>query len=248
MSPTKQTSVTAIVPALNEQENIEAAITSVGKIAQKYFMDWEILVFDDGSKDRTGAIVDELAKKDHHVKVIHHQTPKNLGGCYKEGLSMATKDYAIMIPGDNECGADVMEKVFSLAGKADMIIPFTTNSHVRPLSRRFLSEAFVSLMNTISGYQLKYYNGAVLHKTELVRDCGIKTDGFGYQAEALVKLLRQGCTYEEVGTEITYRPHGKSKALRIKNIFAVTRFLTGLAIETRFAPKPAPPRSHKHAA
>lgn len=141
-----------------------------------------------------------------------------------------------------------MEKVFSLAGKADMIIPFTSNANVRPLGRRVLSSAFISLMNTISGFQLKYYNGAVLHKTELVRDCGIQTNGFGYQAEALVKLLRQGCSYEEVGTEITYRPHGKSKALRLKNIIAVTKFLASLTIETRFVPKPAPPGSHKHAA
>jgi glycosyltransferase involved in cell wall biosynthesis len=248
MNPKKNASLSVIIPALNEQQNIEAAITTVSEVAKAYFDDWEILVFDDGSTDNTGTLADALAGKDTRVKVLHHKTPQNLGGCYKEGLALATKDYVIMIPGDNECGIDVMEKVFSLAGKADMIIPYTNNSHVRPLGRRLLSDAFVSLMNRISGYHLKYYNGAVLHRTELVRDCGINTDGFGYQAEALVKLLRQGCTFEEVGTEITYRPHGKSKALRIKNILAVSRFIANLTIETRLGPKSSSPRVNKKAA
>lgn len=88
-----------IVPALNEQENIEATATAVSKLAKKYFREWEILIFDDGSQDRTGIIAEEIARRDPHVKVIHHKTPQNLGGCYKEGLALATKDYVIMIPG-----------------------------------------------------------------------------------------------------------------------------------------------------
>jgi dolichol-phosphate mannosyltransferase len=225
--------ISLIVPALNEEQNIEATVQSIESTVTKYFQDYEILIFDDGSKDNTGTIADELAESDNHIKVIHHETPKNLGACYKEGVELASKEYVIMIPGDNECGPAVMEKVFELAGSADMIIPFTSNSEVRPFLRRVVSRAFVVMCNIVSGNHLKYYNGAVLHKTKLVKECGIKTDSFGYQAEILVKLMRQGCTYREVGTEITYRPHGKSKALRLNNIVRVANFLVELTIESR---------------
>ena len=228
-----QSTISVIIPALNEEENLEAAVQTVEKIVRRYFRDWEILIFDDGSQDLTGVIADRLALTNSRTRVTHHHSAKNLGACYKEGLQQATKDYVIMIPGDNECGAEVMEPVFALAGKADMIIPYTKNGEVRPRGRRILSQVFVTLINTISGLKLEYYNGAVLHRTDLIKTFPIGTDGFGYQAELLVRMVRRGCTYREVGTLITYRPGGKSKALRLNNIWKVCTFLLGLFMETR---------------
>jgi dolichol-phosphate mannosyltransferase len=226
-------SLSVIVPALNEEANLKATVRSVSETVTRYFGDYEILIFNDGSRDRTGEIADQLAASDSKIRVVHHTTPKNLGACYKEGVERATKEFVIMIPGDNECGPAVMTRVFDLAGTADIIIPFTSNAEVRPFARRLISKTFVVLCNFVSGNHLKYYNGAVLHKTHLVQNCGIKTDSFGYQAEILAKLLRKGHSYQEVGTEITYRPHGKSKALRLTNVIRVLNFLADLAIESR---------------
>ncbi len=228
-------SISVIIPALNEEDNLAATISNVLKVVACHFQDWELLVFDDGSSDRTGLIADELAKKDPKIIVTHHPTPRNLGACYKEGIEKSSKDFLIMIPGDNECGLDVMESIFKMAGNADIIIPFTNNQEVRPVGRRVLSSAFTQLVNTISGCRLRYYNGAVLHKTELIKSIAIQTDSFGYQAEALVKLLRKGHTFEQVGIKITYRPTGKSKAFRIDNVIKVARFLSTLAVESRLA-------------
>ena len=58
--------------------------------AQRQFGDYELLLFDDGSTDRTGAIMEELAAADpRHVQVIHNATPRNLGGVYKQGIELA---------------------------------------------------------------------------------------------------------------------------------------------------------------
>ncbi len=228
-------SISVIIPALNEEKNLEATVKNVLLVVAKHFEDWELLLFDDGSSDRTGLIGDSLAKANPQIRVTHHPTPRNLGACYKEGVEKATKQFVIMIPGDNECGIDVMESIFAIAGDADIIIPYTSNAEVRPLGRRFLSSAFVTLVNFISGCRLRYYNGAVLHKTKLIKKVAIETDSFGYQAEALVKLLKQGHSFKEVGTKITYRPHGKSKALKIDNVIKVARFLSTLAVQSRLA-------------
>ena len=221
-----------VVPALNEANNLEATVRSLNEIVPQYFKNWEILIFNDGSTDATGSIADRLAKMDPKVKVTHHSTPRNLGACYKEGVAQATKEFIIMVPGDNECAQDVLRPVFEAAGKADMVVPYTTNSHVRPLGRRILSRAFVETLNLLAHRKIRYYNGAVLHKTAIIRDCPIQTDGFGYQAEALVKLLRRGISFVEVPTEILYRPHGKSKALGPKNILSTVQFVLTLARES----------------
>jgi len=229
----KRSSLSVVVPALNEEANIAATVQTVTDCVSRFFDDWEILIFNDGSTDQTGPIADRIAKENPRVKVTHHKSPRNLGACYRYGVAKATKDYVIMIPGDNECGQDVMENIFEVAGEADMIIPYTSNSEVRPWGRRVLSHAFVVLTNIISGCHIRYYNGAVLHKTALVKKYGVRSDGFGYQAELLVRMLRDGISYREVGTKINYRPHGRSKALRPDNIIKVAKFLGDLLVESR---------------
>ena len=225
-------SLTVVVPALNEELNLEATIRNIDAVVRRYFQDWEILIFNDGSLDSTGRIAERLAKADSHIHVVHHPTPRNLGACYKEGIELARMEYLIMIPGDNECGVDYMSAVFERAGRSDMIIPFTANQSVRPKIRQWLSHLFVWLVNGCSGVQLKYYNGAVLHRNSLLKGLSIETDGFGYQAEILVKLILRGYRYEEVAAPIHYRPFGKSKAIRIKSLLAMVGFL-GFLIQLR---------------
>jgi len=226
----RHSSLSVVVPALNEELNLEATLRNIQETVPLYFDDWEILIFDDGSTDTTGRIADRLASSEVKIRVAHHKTPWNIGGCYREGIRQASKDYVIMIPGDNECGPRVMSSVFSLAGQADMIVPYTNNLEVRPPLRRALSRVFVHLVNLISGQGLRYYNGAVLHRTSILKGCRFSTNGFGYQAEILLRLLRQGHSYVEVPIEITYRPHGKSKALHPTSLIQVGHFFVSLVM------------------
>jgi len=224
-------SLTVVVPALNEEMNLEATIKNIQETAPLYFEDWEILIFNDGSTDATGKIADRLAKAEPRIRVFHHERPRNIGGCYKAGIQLASKHFLIMIPGDNECGSTVMKRVFERAGNADMIIPYTSNHEVRPWGRQVLSRLFVWWINRVGGQNLHYYNGAVLHRTDLLRSIPISTDGFGYQAEILLKLLKRKHTYQEVGIEITYRPFGSSKAISLASLLKMGRFLFQLTFQ-----------------
>ena len=223
-------SLSVVIPALNEERNIEAAIHTAKVSATKFFEDYELLVFNDGSSDRTGEIIDRLAKSDPHIKVTHHQTPKNLGGVYKAALAKASKTYLIMIPGDNENPPSAIDPVLAEAGNADIIIPYTANQGVRPPLRRVVSKSFVTILNLVSGCRLRYYNGTVLQRVDKLREITIQTDGFGYQAEALVKLLRKKLTFKEIPIEIAPHQLGrKSRALNVKNLLTVGRFIASLA-------------------
>jgi dolichol-phosphate mannosyltransferase len=229
-----QKSITVVVPALNEEKNIEAAIETVRTSVTKYFDDIEILLFDDGSTDRTGAIADRLAAEDSRIRVIHHEKSKNLGGVYKSAIRMATKDLLIMIPGDNENPPDAIEPILKEAGEADIIVPYTANQEVRPFVRRVLSQGFVTLLNLGAGCRLRYYNGTVLHQVDLLRKIQIETDSFGYQAEALVKLLRMKQSFKEVPIRIAPAQAGrKSRALSIKNFVTVGKFLASISVAAR---------------
>jgi glycosyltransferase involved in cell wall biosynthesis len=220
-------SLSILIPALNEELNLEAAVINAMNTTPSFFKDFEIIIFNDGSHDNTGKIADRLAVQwPNIIRVVHHKKPNNLGGCYKEGIRLATKDYIIMIPGDNECGQDVLKKVLSGAGQADIIIPYTANPEVRPWQRRIISKGFTQLINFTSKCKLKYYNGTVLHKSHLIKNIEIETNSFGYQAEALIKLIRSGVSYKEVPIQIHHRTLGKSKAFKLNNMIETLRFLT----------------------
>jgi hypothetical protein len=138
-----------------------------------------------------------------------------------------------MVPGDNEIPAEAIKKIFSRAGVADIIIPYTANTWVRPLSRRVISKIFVILINTLFGIRLTYYNGTCVIKSSLLKKVPMTTWGFAYMAGILVRLIRQGASFSEVGVDIQPRDTGKSKAFRLKNVISVVSAIVRLFWEVR---------------
>jgi glycosyltransferase involved in cell wall biosynthesis len=232
VSETKPT-ISVVVPAYNEAANLDGALECINYALGDKFSDHEILIFNDCSADKTAEVADRLAKKDPHVLVTHNPTNMGFGYNYKAGVEKASKEYLIMVPGDNEIPEEAISKVLAHVGEADVIVAYTANMEVRPLSRRIVSKAFTVVMNMISGLDLPYYNGTCVLKTDAVKQIPIKTHGFAYMATILSRLLRSGLSYREVGVDITQREGGESKAFAARNVVSVVTALFGLFWEIR---------------
>ena len=224
-------SIAIIIPAYNEEKKLAATVQTVFEAVQKKFKAWEILIFNDGSTDSTAEIADRLAEEYEFVKVIHHVYPTCLGSIYKEGLRLARMKYYMRVNGKNDLSVDELSKIFSLCGAADLVIPYTTNSYERPLIRRFLSKLFINILNYLFNLRLQYYNHSVLCKRELLKDIDILTDSYAFQAEILIKLIKSGSSYLEIGVKDTFRKGTKTKAFSFKNMWGVFVFLVKAALE-----------------
>ena len=223
--------LSVVIPALNEEERIEDAVSEVIEAIGDHFSDWELLLFNDGSTDRTGEIMDRLASENPRIRVTHNPTSRNVGGIYKQGVAMARHEYIVTIPGDNENPGSALQAPFEAVGRAEIVLPYPTNKHVRTPLRNTISRAYVLLLNGLFGLRVRYYNGTVIHRTENVRSIDISTDGFAFQSEVVIKLLRSGCDFTEVGVEIS-PPEGRtSQLLRLKNVIGVAEALAGLVVE-----------------
>ncbi len=141
-----------------------------------------------------------------------------------------------MIPGDNETEEKSIIDVFESIGKADIIIPYTANQNIRPLSRRIISIFFTTLMNILffGKWKLNYFNSIVVHKKNLIKSISIKADNFAFQAEALVKLIKSGCSFIQLPIYIKPRTYGKSSAMKIKNLMGVAKTILVLFNEIYF--------------
>ena len=75
--------ITLIIVAFNEKENLLPTYETVMKALKGRFADYQDIIFNDGSTDNTGKVADKLAAKDSRVEVIHYDKPKNLGYLYR---------------------------------------------------------------------------------------------------------------------------------------------------------------------
>lgn len=233
MKPT----LSVIVPALNEEEALERTVSMLLRVAGGLFDEYELIVIDDGSTDGTAAIADRLAATRPHIRTIHHAENKGLGFSYREGIGLATMEYVCWIPGD--CGG-LMEqdlvKIWQAVGSADLIVVHLLSEN-RPWLRQVVSRSYTTILNLLFGLRMKYYNGANVYRRNLLSRVPMNSKGYGLFAEILIRLVKSGHDYSEVGMHNRERPgaHANSKAFKLRNWIRVGRFALTLFWQIQIA-------------
>jgi dolichol-phosphate mannosyltransferase len=214
-------SLSVVVPALNEAENLEATVNAVRRALVEAVRDFEIIIVDDGSTDATGQIADNLAAAHREVRVVHNRQNFGFGASFARGVEVAHKDAAMFVPGDNGWPYSSLRELFMAIGTADVVTAYTTNPEIRPVGRRVVSRLYTSALNTLFGHRVRYYNGLAIYPLGVLRTRPVTTGGFAFMAEALLNALAAGLTHREVGVPISERAGGSSKAIRLKNVVSV---------------------------
>ena len=218
-----------LFPAFNEGNNLLKSLEEVSKVEILKKKLHEIIIIDDHSNDDTFEWALICKKMHKNVVVVRNQKNMGLGGSYKEGLKVARGEYITWVPADNSHDARSLEDAYESVGHADMIIPVPSNPKVRSKTRRIISNLFTILVNLVTSNKIKYYNGLTIHKKKLVESIDIVTNGFGFQAEIIVKLLQKGATYKYVETMIQERSEGVTNAFKLKNVIQVVCIIVLLA-------------------
>ena len=93
-------SVSVVYPMFNEEENIERAVHFAEAVLTDMTSDYEILIVNDASTDRSAEIAEALARSNRFVKVFHHERNLKLGGALRTGFSNATKELVFYCDSD----------------------------------------------------------------------------------------------------------------------------------------------------
>ena len=230
-------SLTIIMPAYKEAGNIKTACESATRaVAEAGIVDYEILIISNldqrGDHDGTPDIAAQIAKSDPRVRSIHNQAYVGLGYKYRQGVSEATKDYVMLVPGDGEFEEGSLAGIMAHIGEAEIIVPYHANPGVRGFKRRFVSRGFTVLCNLLFGLNLKYYNGLCIHPRRYLQKVPMASDNFAYMAEVLVYLVKSGVSYLEVPWEI--KPSVASTAFRLKSVIEASGTLLSLFWKIHF--------------
>lgn len=231
----KNKSLTVFVPALNEEMYIEFAVDSILEALKKTVPEYEVLIVNDGSKDKTGEIINNLTEKIPEVQALHHPRRRGLGAAYQSAVAASTKNYFVFVPGDNSWPHDSLVELFSLVGEADIITSYATNPWARRGGppRMFISSGYTKFLNALYSLDMKYFNGLTIYPTQFLKTNPVKTFGFGFAAEALLHGIYRGMNFIEIGLPIQELDGGLSKALTFKNLVSVIKTISNCFWEIR---------------
>lgn len=224
------TKISFIVTCYNEEKHVIGAIEKVHQAATQLGYTHDIIVIDDASQDGTSRVVKEFMQHHPDISITLLRNPSNKGVAHNfvEGVFHAQGEYCRLICGDNIESMETHLTILKEIGKSDMIVPAYIVIIGRTWFRHFISRSFTRIVNLISGYQLKYYNGCPIFKRHDVMRWHVEATGLGYQAELIIRLLRQGKTYHEVWVQGFDREG--SVSFRMRNILSVLHSILKISI------------------
>jgi glycosyltransferase involved in cell wall biosynthesis len=160
-------SLTIAIPAYNEEESLPEVITKAVAAAKTNVPVYEILIVDDGSTDKTGAIADIYAKEHRWVKVVHHPKNQGFSGAIKTCYKKSTKELIFLLPADGQIDASDVKLFLNAVDTADVVVGYREHNP-EPLFRRFNSRVFHTLYRMLFGVRLREISTSILWRKTVI--------------------------------------------------------------------------------
>ncbi len=234
-------SLSLFFPAWNEEEYVERSVARAKVVLARLTDDWEIIVVNDASTDRTRELAEGLARRDGRVRCITHEVNKKLGGAMKTGFSASTKDIVIYSDMDLPFDLAELERALHLLEylEADMISAFRHDRTSEGPKRIVYSLAYNFLIRTLFDVHVKDINFSfkVVHR-RVLEAIELKSEGSFIDAELVVKAIRKGFKVFQMGVDYFPRTRGVSTLASPTVILKMVKELGALYGDTKH---PAPP-------
>lgn len=210
-NPMINNSISVFLPAYNEEENIKQAILSVQEYLKKKFDDYEIIIVDDGSSDKTAEIVKNLSKKNKRIKLVSHNTNLGYGAALRSGFKNVKKDLVFYTDSDNQFNIKEMDILFPLIKKFDIVSGFRIKRR-DPLMRIFIAYTYNLIIRMLFNLKVKDIDASFkLYKRHIFDKIQLKANTGLIDAEVLIKAQKKGFTVGQVG--VTHYPRAKGRTI-----------------------------------
>jgi phenylacetate-CoA ligase len=198
--------LSVIVPCRNEAENVLELAQRTQAVFESRQIHGELILVDDGSTDRTGELIDELAERHNFVRAVHH--PHNLGmpAAWQTGLQAARGRYVVVMDGDLQYLPEDIYRLYREIKYSNADIVQGWRSHIgRPWDFRYLMSRTLDIM---------------LQWLFSMRLFDIKSGFFICEREVFAHILRRRFSYAYFQTMIVVSAHHKGYHIRqIETLF-----------------------------
>ncbi len=218
-------SISAVLPAWNEEANVEKAVRDVTAVLAGLGGDYEVIVVDDGSRDRTGEVVTGLMSEFPRLRLVQHVVNRGYGGALRSGFTAATKELIFLTPADNQFDVQELHNLLPLIAQADIINPYRAHRQ-DPAHRRLNAAAWNLLMRLLFGYVARDIDcGFKLFRRNVIDRVTLTSNGAFLDTELLVGAKARGLKIVEVPVTHLPRTAGTQTGAKLKVILNAFREL-----------------------
>lgn len=241
-SPNALSSLSIVLPCLDEEENIADAVRNALRAAERCATDYEVIVVDDGSTDATSEVVAALMQQSSHVRLCLHSHNRGYGDALRTGINAARMDWVLLTDADLQFDLRELEDFLPSTTRSDMVLGWRILRQ-DPAHRRANAAAWNWLVRHAFDLPVRDVDCAFkLLRRELVQSCGLVSSGAMISTELVVRCLASGARLEQLGVHHRARVAGDSSGanLRVvarafKELLTLRRQLAGLATSVSVA-------------
>jgi glycosyltransferase involved in cell wall biosynthesis len=218
-------SISAVLPAYNEEENIGLTLEVVVNTLEPLVDDYEVIAVDDGSRDATAARVEEVAARYPQVRLVRHPVNRGYGAALYTGFTSGTKEWVFFTDSDRQFDVTELGKLLPLTEEADLVVGYRA-PRKDPFMRVLFGWGWSALVTLLFGYTARDIDCAFkLFRREIIERVTIHSRGATFSAEFLVRSKRAGYTIREVPVTHLPRLAGSQTGARLDVITRAFREL-----------------------
>jgi len=211
--------VSVVLPVYNDETTVREVVTRSLNMLHRYADEYEVIVVDDCSPDRSGGIADELANENNEtVRVIHHAENRGYGAAIKSGIKIARYEWICTVDGDNEYDVYDLEKMLNLRSYYLLIIAFRYKKLYSTI-RIFISFVYNMLLRWMFRTRFRDVSTGIraFHRC-ILDEIEVTSDGPFFGAELAVKAMLRGYPVGEIGIQTYPRSFGQSSTTNVRSI------------------------------
>ncbi len=216
--------LSVVLPACNEEALLDGCVRQLHSALAALGVNAEIIIVNDGSRDRTQDIADALSRDLPGVIAVH-QANQGIGGAFRTGAARATGDYLILWPVDMPAEPADLAPYTAQFGQADVIVGVRQQRLGYNPLMRFNAWLYPKLVSVLFGLRLRDVNWIHAYRRAHFARITLTQRGIPMLVEALVRLRDLGASFAEVDVAMKARLGGVASASRFKVMW---RTLTGL--------------------
>ncbi len=226
-------SMTGFFPAYNDSGTIASMVVVADMTLRQLTDDYEVIVVNDGSRDRTAEIVIQLGQANPRVRLVSHERNQGYGAAVWTGFTSAVKDLVFLTDGDKQFDVRELAGFLPLLDRADLVIGYR-RPRADPWVRRLYGWGWNALVNLCFGYTARDVDCAFkLFPRRVLAELNVHSTGHTFSPELIIKARRAGYRLAEVRVSHYPRLAGQPKGARPDAIIRALYELAKLRLEVR---------------
>lgn len=220
-----------VMPAYNEEQCIYQNLMTTAECVSAFHPNYEILLVNDGSIDRTFEEAMRARSENPKIKIITYRINRGKGGAIKEGITRASGEYIALLDADLDLSPRHLEGFLQqmICTDADIVIGSKLHKDSKlnyPWYRKIMSYGYYMLLRLLFRLQLKdTQTGVKLFRAEIIKPIAteLKTTGYAFDIEILIRATKGHAEILEMPVTVDYKRvlEEDGSRIRIKDVFSM---------------------------